>query len=117
MCANFHGQEPSARKVSQRHRLMFLIMTGLVCSISILLFVFNMRAKANSVIACMAAEPVETVTLYAPDKLICSGSKLSDYRFKDVYWPRNSVPEGAVCDLAELKGMFAKVNIPKGIHS
>lgn len=121
MSTNFGGNFPAVRKVNQRDKLMFLAVVGLLVSLVLLIFLFSNRAKATSDQRAViekkepVAAAVGTITLFAASKRITAGSKLADFKFKQVYWPRNSVPEGAVRDLAELRGMFAKIDIPDGV--
>ncbi len=55
-----------------------------------------------------------TVTLYAPERPVRVGAKLTDVRFKEVVWPRNQIPEGAVRDLAQLKDKYAREALEPG---
>jgi pilus assembly protein CpaB len=118
---NFGGHFPAVRKTNNdRERLMFVAAAGLAFSLLVILIVvFNYRsAKATAPVQPQVTQPdfqtVGTVTLYQSDKFIRSGSKLSEYKFKEVFWPRNNVPDGAVRDLSELRGKFAKNDIPNG---
>ncbi len=120
MGTNFGGHFPAVRKVSQRDKLMFFAVIGLVISLAMLVIVFNSKGKGKEQ-ATKKEEPVQiqttsgTVTLYASEKFVRQGSKLSDYKFREVYWPRNSVPDGAVRNLAEMQDMYAKLDIPNGV--
>ena len=120
MSTNFGGNFPAVRKVNQRDKLMFLAVVGLLFSLVLLIVLFSNRDKktarvAEAKTAAAVTAEVGTLTLYAASKRITSGSKLSNFKFKPVYWPRNSIPEGAVRDLAELRGMYAKKEIPSGM--
>lgn len=55
-----------------------------------------------------------TVTLYAPEKPLRVGTKLTDVKFKEIIWPRNQIPEGAVRDLAQLKDKYAREALDPG---
>ena len=121
MSTNFGGNFPAVRKVNQRDKLMFLAVVGLLFSLVLLIFLFSNRggtaapaAKTQTKTKAVTAQ-VGTLTLYASNRRISSGSKLSNFKFKPIYWPRNSIPDGAVRDLAELRGMFAKKEIPSGM--
>jgi pilus assembly protein CpaB len=60
------------------------------------------------------AEFYGTVSLYAPTMQLTAGSKISQLQFKEVFWPRNNVPEGAVRSVDELNGMYATVDLQPG---
>lgn len=55
-----------------------------------------------------------TVTLYAPERPVRVGAKLTDVRFKEVIWPRNQIPEGAIRDLAQIKDKYAREPLEPG---
>ncbi len=58
---------------------------------------------------------VGTVMLLTPETSLRPGSRLEDIRLKEILWPRNQVPEDAVRDVAEVRAMYAKVNIASGV--
>lgn len=61
------------------------------------------------------APPVSgSITLYTPLKELVAGEKLTPEIFKEVYWPRTQIPEGAIRDLAEIQGKYAKTKIEPG---
>ena len=99
----------------QRERLFFVAAAGLCFSLFlILIFVLNFRSDANAKSDVRPAEVLPsanpgTVTLLTPERPIKPGEPLAQVRFKELYWPRNQVPEGAVRDVAEVQGMYAKV--------
>lgn len=54
---------------------------------------------------------VATVVLYAPVRTIRAGSPLSEEDFRDQIIAKNAVPRGAIMNLNEVKGMYAKRDI------
>src|SRR5690606_4671736 len=58
---------------------------------------------------------VSTVSLLAPERPIRAGTRLSEVNFKQVYWPRNQVPEGAIRDLSEVQNFYAKSDLSPGL--
>ena len=109
-------------RVNERERLWFFAAAGLFFSLLILvLFVLNFKRSASAVSdqtpEAISQVPVAmgTIKLLTPDNVISAGKKLSEVTFKEVYWPRNQVPEGAVMDLAELRGMYSKAELHPGV--
>ncbi len=122
MNGKFSGNNSVFRRRGDRERLLFFAAAGLACSLLVIMAVvlnYKTDASARSDMAPRASDAlpqqVGSVTLFAPDKNIPSGTKLSDTSFREVYWPRHQVPEGAVMDKAEIRGKFAKVNLPAGM--
>ncbi len=106
------------RRRSERERLFFFLAAGLAFSLLIIsLVVLNFRtdAVAKSDITPSPLNPIPkslgTVTLYAPERQITQGTNLSNVKFKEVYWPQDQVPEGAVRDLTEVRNTYAIENI------
>lgn len=52
-----------------------------------------------------------TVTLVAPVAEVPQGTRVGKVQLKEVYWPRDRVPEGAVRDIEDVREMFAKVKL------
>ncbi|MBX7143759.1 MAG: Flp pilus assembly protein CpaB [Oligoflexia bacterium] len=107
-------------KTNERERLLFIAAAGLAFSLLVVLFVvfsFSSRSDAKEVQATQAAIPqaIGTVTLLTPDRVVRAGTRLSEVSFKEVYWPRNQVPDGAVRDIEEMKSLFAKVDLQPGV--
>lgn len=107
-------------KTNERERLLFIAAAGLAFSLLVILFVFfsfrskNDDARATATNHNSIPAAIGTVTLLTPDRLVRAGTKLSDVQFKEVYWPRNQVPDGAVRDINEMKDWFAKVDLQAG---
>ena len=114
MSGIFGGSGSRFRRRSERERLFFFLAAGLAFSlliISLVVLNFRTEAVAKSDLVPTAQNPLPrslgTVTLYAPERQVHQGSKLSEVKFKEVYWPHDQVPEGAIRDLAEVKNMYA----------
>lgn len=115
MVAKFGKHYPALVVKNERERLFFLASAGLLVSLVILvLFFLNFREKVD-------AEPGElvspvsvaaaTVALLASDRLVQAGTDLSGLKFKEVYWPKNLVPDDAILDVSEVRGQYAKSDI------
>jgi Flp pilus assembly protein CpaB len=68
----------------------------------------------EALIEDIAPPELGTVTLYTPVNTIHAGQKLTEADFQEVYWPRNSVPDGAIKDLSKIIGSFAANDLSKG---
>jgi len=124
MTSHFGGLSPFLKSRTERERLLFVAAAGLAVSLLIIvLLVVNFKRQAsasadrspsagNNNIASVA---IGTVSLIAPERLIPKGAKLSEMRFKEVYWPRNEVPEEVVRDVSELVNYYAKEDLRPGI--
>lgn len=53
-----------------------------------------------------------TVVLIAPTVPVQPGTKLSKVSMREMYWPRDKVPEGAIRDVSDLNNMYAKAKLP-----
>jgi len=114
MNKRFSGPNSGFRRRNERERLFFIAAAGLAFSLLIIsLVVFNFRTDANAKenLSVKPENPIPrglgTVTLWAPEKPVPQGAKLSEIKLKEVYWPHDQIPEGAIRDLAEIKSMFA----------
>jgi pilus assembly protein CpaB len=123
MASKFGKHYPVLARQNERERLLFVAAAGLAFSLLIILFVvFNFKqnsASANVAVAPDAPQvpvpPMSTVTLLTPERPVRAGAAMSTIRLKEVYWPRNQVPEGAILDLSEAQNMTAKVNLTPGV--
>lgn len=125
MATGFGGQTSILRVKTQRERTIFFAAAGLALALLVVaLVVVNYkhsparvdgREVSNS--SVVASPAVGMVTLYAPERLIPRNSQLSadKFQFKEIYWPRNDVPEGAIRDLSECIGMYAKEDLRPGL--
>lgn len=111
---SFVRPHPLVRR-NERERLMVLGAAGMTLALIVLMVVvLNSRSEASlkPEMVQPAADParltIGTVTLYVPERDVPVGTKLSAVKFKEVYWPRNNVPPGAIRDLAMLQSMYAK---------
>ena len=124
MVNNFGRNYPALVRVGrrdERERIFFFAAAGLAAFLFFtVIFVLNFkdRAVAKEDIAPVAMNPMPasmgTVTLLAPEKFIRAGTRLSEVRFKEVYWPRANAPEEAVRDIAEMRSMYAAVDVAEG---
>lgn len=100
----------------ERERMLFVAAAGAALALLIVILVILTYRPADAGQDSQAAIPqvpvsTGTVSLFAPDRVVRMGTKLSEVRFKEIVWPRNQVPEGAVRDLAEIRNAYAKVNL------
>lgn len=111
---------PVLGKTNERERLLFVAAAGLAFSLLIILVVvFNFKNPANAgqdyVPPEIPSTQVGTVRLLTTDREVKAGTSLQDVAFKEIYWPRNQVPEGAILDPAEVRNMYAKIALSSGV--
>lgn len=104
----------------EREKLLFIGAAGATVSLFIVVLVVLTYKPADAnqpsqqspqIVVPQVQESVGTTELYVPERPVRAGTRLSDVKFKSVVWPKNQVPEGAVKDLSDLKGKFAKINM------
>lgn len=100
----------------EKERMLFVAAAGAALALVIVILVILTYRPADAGQDTQAAIPQVpvssgTVNLFAPDRIVRAGTKLSEVRFKDVIWPRHQVPEGAVRDLAEIRNAYAKITL------
>ena len=125
MVTGFGGQTSILKVKSQREKAIFFAAAGLaVALLLVAVVVVNFKQPANNPTrdnvdtrATIASPVVGMVTLYAPERMIPRGTQITEDRtfFKEIYWPRNEVPEGAIRDLSEANNMFAKEDLKPGL--
>lgn len=107
---------------NDREKLMVIGAAGLAVSLLIgIVFIISYRSEASTgqqqVNDPVAAAPaaIGTVRLLAPETSVPIGAKLSNVALKEMFWPRNQVPPGAIRDIADVVALFAKENLPAGV--
>lgn len=100
-------------RTNTRERMLLIAAAGFCLSLFLVLaFVLNLRREASAKSDLpnieTRAEP-ETTILLTPERLVKAGESLSGIKLKELYWPKNQVPEGAITDPAMLQGMFSRV--------
>ena len=105
----------------RRERLLFLGGSTLLFSsvlIAALLVVQSqsVQAKSKEISAEPANEEVTlgTIVLLAPNTKVPKGTKLSPTYIREVHWPRDQVPEGAVRKLDDIQNMFTTASLVEG---
>lgn len=121
MPAGFGGGKfgGSVYRKKQRDKLIFLFASGLALSFFVLLVVVfvskSATASKSGQPSNLAVAPISgTVTLFTSERSIPAGTKISAAALKNIYWPRDSMPEGAITESSILEGSVAKVDIPAG---
>lgn len=113
----FGTQYPAFGKRRKREKLIFISLASiafLLLSVFVLVL-YSRNATASKQDVSQTAPPVAgTITLFTPARDISPGTKIADVEFKEIFWPRNSVPDGAIREISQLQGMYAKDKIPYG---
>jgi Flp pilus assembly protein CpaB len=120
MNTKFGGHYPTVARNTRRDHLMFVAAAGLALSLLIILLVVSNKSseptpEVSQDSVMTSSVSVGTVTLLASDKALRPGEKIPEGSIKEIYWPRNEVPDGAVLDISELRNKFAKVNISAAV--
>lgn len=107
----------------EREKILLVAASGAaVALVVVFILIYNFSAdsvdasvdQANGQQAITPAA-VGTVALLAPDESVKTGTRLSEVTFKEVYWPRNQVPEGAIRDLSEIQNQYAKSDLSPNV--
>ncbi len=114
MAMGFHGLGPNRTRI--RRQKILLIGVGSV-AFALLVITGLLVYSSNTVQAREAgsSEPNDafgTVVLVAPISRVPKGTKLTREYVKEIQWPRDQVPEGALRGFAEAEGMFAASVLP-----
>ena len=117
MAMGFHGLGPQRMRI-RRQRM--LLLTGGSVTFALLVIGLLLVYSSNTVQAgeqksgdsIDSDSPFGTITLVAPNTRVPKGTKLTREYLKEIHWPRDQVPEGALRQVAELEGMFATASLP-----
>jgi pilus assembly protein CpaB len=119
---NGFGRNKMVGRGSDRDKLMLIATAGLAVSLLIItVLVLNFRTSASATqdrsddVQAVAPAAIGTVSLLTPERTVRAGTPLKEVKFKEVFWPRNQVPEGAVRDVAEFANHFAKIDLEPNV--
>ncbi|RIL09936.1 MAG: hypothetical protein DCC75_05455 [Proteobacteria bacterium] len=122
MGSKFGQQTSLLSSRSHREKLILICSAGLFVSLLIVVaIVVNARTSANATQdrlqeqADNGRSALGTVSLLAPDRLVRAGTKLSDVRFKEIFWPRHQVQGDAILDPSEMGDYFARIDLQPGV--
>jgi len=112
MANSFKRNRGLIKKARGNQVLLLVIIILVFALIAVLGLVLINQGKKDSVSGQEIIIPsqISSMTLYAPVRNISSGAVLQIEDFKEIYWPKASIPEDAVLDKLEIKG-FAKRNL------
>lgn len=112
------GGNTAVKARIQRERLLYIGGGALVFALVLMgVLIFYAKSSVQAVQQQANVQPISEsvfgrVVLVAPTSPVPEGAKLDQVQVKELQWPRNEVPEGAIRDLGELSGMYAKVGLP-----
>lgn len=112
------GQTPALLKRKERAVFVFgsTVLFALVIMAALLVYSDSMVQAKETAIASANKTPQEngfgTIILVAPTSRVPKGVKLTSGHLREVHWPRDQVPEGAVRSLNEIVGMYTADNLP-----
>ena len=106
------SQTPALIRRKQRAVFVFgsTILFALVVFVALLVYNDSIvQAKETNTTASVTEsdETFGTVVLIAPISKLQKGTKLNSSNLREVHWPRDQVPEGAVRSLPEAIGMYS----------
>ncbi|MCB0343542.1 MAG: Flp pilus assembly protein CpaB [Bdellovibrionales bacterium] len=113
------GSMGPRRQAAMRERLLYIgggaITFALAAIVALIIYSYN-EVEAHQTVA-VPDQPVEqvafgTVVLLAPKAPVPHGTKLSQVALREIHWPRNEVPEGAVRRADDVRDMYSKVDLP-----
>ncbi|MCI5064898.1 Flp pilus assembly protein CpaB [bacterium] len=118
----FGRPHASMGRTTDRDRKLFIAAAILAMSLVLVLavvFKFKLANGSEDKIPEVSnpnppVQNIATITILAPERPVKAGTALGNVRFKNVFWPRNQVPEGAIQDVSEIRGKFAKVDLAEG---
>ncbi len=115
--SRFRGNIPKVNRSKKKEKILIATLGSLAFSLFVVFVVLFSFPTANAK-TTVVKEPTMpspssagTITLYTTNQFIRKGSRVNEFQFREVFWPRNAVPEGAVRDLEEVRGKFSKVDI------
>jgi pilus assembly protein CpaB len=118
MGSRFIRMGGGASALGQRERL-FVIGGGTLLfaliTVGLMIVYSNQTVQAGS--PAVAQRPVseetvfDSVVLVVPAENIPQGAKLSAASLREITWPRDGIPEGAVRDMKDAREMFAKASL------
>ena len=110
-------------KIERRDRLMMIGGTTLIAALLVVgvLMVFLGDDVARAREDMRAIRPNQeaeiafgSVVLLGPRRSISKGTRLQSGLLRDIHWPRDQVPEGAIRNPSDIDGMFANIDLPAG---
>lgn len=107
-------------RTNERERFLFIAAGGICFSLFlVLVFVLNFQQKDAVAGADKTSDSTLSnpgmIAVLTPGRPVKVGDPLANIEFKEMYWPRAQVPEGAIRTVSEVQGYFAKVAIQPGI--
>lgn len=119
MGVRFSGLGHNRPSAFRRERLLFFGGSTLLFALIVigaLLVYSNTVVQAREDVVVEPANDSEvtfgTVVLIAPTSRVPKGTKLTGAYLREVHWPRDQVPEGAVRSIQDVESMYANAALP-----
>lgn len=119
MGVRFGGLGHNRSNALRRERLLFFggstLMFALIVIGALLVYSNSVVQAREDVVVQPAAESeiaFGTVVLVAPTSRVPKGTKLTTAYLREIHWPRDQVPEGAVRNVQDVEGMYATAALP-----
>jgi len=111
---NRKGLSQTPALIRRKQRAVFIfgstVLFALVALVALLVYNDNLvqaKETTDTNIVEKTEEAFGTVVLIAPISKLQKGTKLNTTNLREVHWPRDQVPEGAVRSLTEAIGMYS----------
>lgn len=119
MGVRFSSMGPNHAAALRHERIVLFggstIILTLIAVVALLIYSNTVVQAREDHVAQPAADTeiaFGTVVLIAPTVRVPKGSKITAEFLREINWPRDQVPEGAVRTLADAEGMYANVPLP-----
>ena len=83
----------------------FVLVFG--CAVALTKLLAESQSFARSTTAADSQQPVDTVVIVATTKKIEKGEKIDSSKLREIRWPRDQVPEGALRTVDEALSLYA----------
>lgn len=114
MAQGFGKARGNGFALGDKRRLIALAGAVFVaCLASVVVIALRYRSQASASGVREGSERNSSVLI--AEKRIVAGQDLGNVALKEVLWPVGELPEGAVRDRTELKGMFVKADVVAGV--
>jgi len=114
MSVRFSGVGHTRSKSLRREQILFFggstLMFAMMLTGALLIYGSNVVQAREDMIVRPAAESeiaFGTVVLISPSTRVPRGTKITTAHLREIHWPRDQVPEGAVRNMHDVEGMFA----------
>ena len=123
MVSKFGKSSSGFANKGEREKFLFIAAAGTALAV-VVIFILVAGARSGGQggpTQAMNEEPPvatmgkESVAVIAPESEVPPGTPLAQVKFKKMYWPRTTAPEGAFTEISEVAGLYAKTKLLPGL--